>query len=91
MATQRHFKDLAGAMAQRYTTDGGVRRQNPAYVPAAGAAPAVAVPFANQATALAVVPVPTAPGLEEEEDIVVVPTEGYGAAVARYEAEVEVS
>lgn len=91
MATQQHFKDLTGAMAQRYTTDNGVRRQNPAYVPAAASASsapvAAAVPFANQATALAVVPVPTAPALEEE--IVVVPTEGYGAAVARYEAEVE--
>ena len=96
-ATQQHFKDLAGAMAQRYTTDNGVRRRNPAYVPAAapsagggGGAP-IAVPFTNQATALAVVPVPTAPALEEEEEIVVGPTEGYGAAVARYEVEVEVS
>ncbi|EJK51077.1 hypothetical protein THAOC_29787 [Thalassiosira oceanica] len=97
MATQQHFKDLTGAMAQRYTTDNGVRRQNPAYVPAAASASsaphpiAAAVPFVNQATALAVVPVPTAPALEEEEEIVVVPTEGYCAAVARYEAEVEVS
>lgn len=74
-------------MTQKYTTENGVRKYNPAYVPTATA---TAVPFINQSTALPVIPAPNAPSLEEEE-IVVVPTTSYEAAVVAYhEAEPEI-
>jgi len=73
-------------MTHKYTTNNGVRKYNTAYVPPPNAAKAA--PFINQATALPVIPAPTAPSLEEEE-IVVVPTTSYEAAVVAYHEEVE--
>lgn len=66
-------------MKKNYITENGVRKIDPAYKPA--------VPFTNQATALAVV---AAPGSNnDEEEIVVVATPVYEAAVAQYHEEVE--
>ena len=73
-------------MTQKYTTANGIRKYNPAYVPPANATKAA--PFINQATALPVIPAPTAPSLEEEE-IVVIPTTTYEAAVVAYHVEAE--
>lgn len=74
-------------MTQKYKTVNGIRKNNPQWGHTASTA-AMAVPFANQSTALAVVPAPTAPCMEEEE-IVVVATPVYDAAVAQYHEEVE--
>ena len=62
------------------TGDDGIRRYNQAYVPTATA---VAVPFTNASTALAVVSAPQ----PDDDDIVVTPM--YEAAVAQYHNEVE--
>ncbi len=75
-------------MTQKYTTENNIRKYNPAYVPPQNATKAA--PFVNQATALPVIPAPSAPSLEEEE-IVVIPTTTYEAAVVAYhEAEPEI-
>mmetsp|Transcript_18165 Transcript_18165/g.27857 ORF Transcript_18165/g.27857 Transcript_18165/m.27857 type:complete len:440 (+) Transcript_18165:80-1399(+) len=73
-------------MTQKYTTANGIRKYNPAYVPPPNATKAA--PFVNQATALPVIPSPTAPSLEEEE-IIVIPTTTYEAAVVAYHEEAE--
>lgn len=75
-------------MTQKYTTANGIRKYNPAYVPPSNNNATKAAPFVNQATALPVIPAPTAPSLEEEE-IVVVPTTTYEAAVVAYHEEAE--
>ena len=73
-------------MTQKYTTANGIRKYNPAYVPPPNTAKAA--PFVNQATALPVIPSPSAPSLEEEE-IIVIPTTTYEAAVVAYHEEAE--
>lgn len=73
-------------MTQKYTTENNIRKYNPAYVPPPNATKAA--PFVNQATALPVIPAPSAPSLEDEE-IVVIPTTTYEAAVVAYHEEVE--
>ncbi|KAL7427841.1 hypothetical protein ACHAXM_001025 [Skeletonema potamos] len=73
-------------MTQKYTTTNGIRKYNPAYVPPPNATKAAL--FINKATALPVIPSPTAPSLEEEE-IVVIPTTTYEAAVVAYHEEAE--
>lgn len=65
------------AMTKNYITENGIRKQNPSHV--------TAVPFTNQATALAVVPAPAV----DDEEIVVVATPVYEAAIAEYHDEVE--
>jgi hypothetical protein len=76
-------------MTQKYTTTNGIRKYNPAYVPTATSTIQV-TPFVNQSTALPVISVPTAPSLDDEE-IIVVPTQTYEAAVVAYhEAEEEI-
>ena len=74
-------------MTQKYSESNGIRKYNPSFVPPQNAVKATPL-FINQATALPVIPAPTAPYLEEEE-IVVVPTAMYGAAVVAYHEEVE--
>lgn len=80
-------------MTQKYTTQDGIRKYNPAWSPSqpttATAIPtATAFPFINQSTALPVIPAPTATYLDEEE-IVIVPTSAYDAAVVQYHQEAE--
>mmetsp|Transcript_7856 Transcript_7856/g.16405 ORF Transcript_7856/g.16405 Transcript_7856/m.16405 type:complete len:437 (+) Transcript_7856:243-1553(+) len=75
-------------MTAKYTTQNGIRKQNPAYVPPAVTPSAPPLPFVNKSTALAVIPVPAAAAAaEDEEEIVVTPM--YEAAVAQYHEEVE--
>eukprot|EP00584_Thalassiosira_punctigera_P013481 CAMPEP_0172570290 /NCGR_PEP_ID=MMETSP1067-20121228/127015_1 /TAXON_ID=265564 ORGANISM="Thalassiosira punctigera, Strain Tpunct2005C2" /NCGR_SAMPLE_ID=MMETSP1067 /ASSEMBLY_ACC=CAM_ASM_000444 /LENGTH=90 /DNA_ID=CAMNT_0013362351 /DNA_START=14 /DNA_END=283 /DNA_ORIENTATION=+ len=73
-------------MTQKYYTTNGIRKYNPAYFPPPNATKET--PFVNQATALPIIPVPTAPFLEEEE-IIVIPTTTYEAAVVAYHEEAE--
>ena len=82
---------------QKYKTENGIRKYNPAYHEPS--ATAVAVPFVNQTTALPIVAaVATAPSLEEDiavgaiggdEEISFVPTSNYGDAVTKYHEEIE--
>ena len=65
-------------MTQKYTTTNGIRKYNP-------------TPFVNQSTALPVISVPTAPSSLDDEEIIVIPTQTYEAAVVAYhEAEEEI-
>jgi len=66
--------------AKQYKTIDGIRRYNQAYVPTATA---IAVPFSNASTALAVVSAPQ----PDDEEIVVTPM--YEAAVTQYHDTVE--
>jgi hypothetical protein len=75
-------------MTQKYTTVDGVRKYNPVYVPPSSNNNAKTTTFINQSTALPVIPAPTAPSLDEEE-IVVIPTATYEAAVVAYHEEAE--
>ena len=78
----------------KYQEVNGIRKYNPAYV-VPPSAPAAAVPFINQSTALPVIAVPVAAvvadnnGGGEDEEISYTPTATYEAAVATYHEDEE--